>query len=108
MTNHWSALTDGQIKYVFRAWADDEQLFNLTADPDETTEVSGLPEYSAELKLWRSRLVQQYEKEGRGNDWVRNGKLVKRTKSTTYSPNYPGKGDRDQMLRAERESEMIV
>ncbi len=32
LTNHWSALTDGRMKYIFRAWKGDEQLFNLTAD----------------------------------------------------------------------------
>ena len=30
-TNHWSALTNGQIKYVYKAWNNSEQLFNLTA-----------------------------------------------------------------------------
>ncbi len=43
-TNHWSALTDGRMKYVFRAWAPDlatqEQLFNLTTDPGERVQLS--------------------------------------------------------------------
>jgi arylsulfatase A-like enzyme len=30
-SNHWSALTDGRAKYIFRAQHGDEQLFNLTA-----------------------------------------------------------------------------
>jgi hypothetical protein len=43
-----------------------------------------------ELVLWRARLVEQYKTEGRGAGWVTpDGKLVKRTKGTTYSPNYP-------------------
>ena len=29
------------------------------------------------------------ERKKRGNEWVRNGKLIKRIKGTTYSPNYP-------------------
>jgi len=89
MSNHWSALTDGQMKYIYRAWADDEQLFNLTADPSEMVEVSELPQYAAELGKWRSRMVQQFENELRGDTWVKNGKLIKRTKAQGYSPNYP-------------------
>ena len=88
-TNHWSALTDGKTKYVFRAWKGDEQLFDLVADPDETTEISGLPSSAATLARWRARLVAQFEAEGRGKGWVKDGKLVKRTAGTTYSPNYP-------------------
>lgn len=89
MSNHWSALTDGKIKYIYRAWADDEQLFDLAKDPSETEEVSSKAEYAEALALWRSRMVSQFEAEGRGAKWVKDGKLVRRTKSTTYSPNYP-------------------
>jgi hypothetical protein len=32
-TVHWNALTDGKMKYIFRAYFPDELLFNLTADP---------------------------------------------------------------------------
>lgn len=40
-TNHWSALTDGKMKYIFNAcptcsFPAKEQLFNLTADPVRT------------------------------------------------------------------------
>lgn len=34
-TNHWNGLTDGKIKYVFKAWNASEQLFDLTSDPYE-------------------------------------------------------------------------
>jgi len=88
-TNHWSGLTDGKMKYVFRAMDGQEQLFNLTADPYEEVEVSGVAAYASVLKLWRSRLVQQFEHEGRGHEWVRNGKLMHRRKSQTYSPHFP-------------------
>jgi hypothetical protein len=62
-SNHWNALTDGRIKYVFRAFFADEQLFNLTADPKETTELSQDPAYA---KVLQQRVAGQ-----------------------TYSPNYP-------------------
>eukprot|EP01062_Namystynia_karyoxenos_P022380 TRINITY_DN18574_c0_g1_i1.p1 TRINITY_DN18574_c0_g1~~TRINITY_DN18574_c0_g1_i1.p1 ORF type:complete len:561 (+),score=130.00 TRINITY_DN18574_c0_g1_i1:75-1685(+) len=89
-TNHWNALTDGQMKYVFRAWYGDEQLFNLTADPGELYDVAGSPNYSAELRKWRSRMVAQFQSEGRGKDWVSStGELLRRAKGQTYGPNYP-------------------
>lgn len=89
-TNHWSALSDGKMKYIFRAYFGDEQLFNLTSDPEETVDVSVLPTYTAELALWRQRLVEQFETEGRGEAWVKDGNLVKRTQNQAKGPNYPG------------------
>ena len=94
MTNHWSALTDGQTKYVFRAWAGDEQLFDLKNDPRETVDVSGVPSYSAVLQTWRQRMVTQFQTEHRGPLWVsEDGKLQIRSGKTNpkfnYSPNYP-------------------
>ena len=88
-SNHWSALTDGATKYVYRAWVPDEQLFNLSSDPHESTEVSGDPAYAAALVQWRQRLVAQFEREGRGDAWVKDGKLLQRAQGQTYSPNYP-------------------
>ena len=101
-TNHWSALTNGLIKYIYRAWRGDEQLFNLTADPLETTEISRDPAMASTLALWRERLVAQFEKEERGPAFVDAGKLVVRCRSwknassmcrgeqqSNYSPNYP-------------------
>eukprot|EP00929_Paragymnodinium_shiwhaense_P012130 TRINITY_DN11881_c0_g1_i2.p1 TRINITY_DN11881_c0_g1~~TRINITY_DN11881_c0_g1_i2.p1 ORF type:complete len:575 (-),score=79.99 TRINITY_DN11881_c0_g1_i2:150-1874(-) len=104
MTNHWSALTDGRMKYVYRAGLGDEQLFNLTADPDETTEVSGLQAYAEELSTWRGRLVSQFQKEGRGPHWVKNGKLVQRPWGQLYSPHYPkSEIDRDDLFASATE-----
>jgi arylsulfatase A-like enzyme len=92
-TIHWNALTDGQTKYVFRAWFGDEQLFDLAADPYEYWDVSGRPEYNETLSLWRSRLVAQFQREGRGPSWVSaDGRLMQRTQGTIYGPNFPGFG----------------
>ena len=89
VTNHWNALTDGKIKYIYRAYFGDEQLFDLLKDPYEMTDVASDPAYSATLKLWRARLVQQFVNEARGETWVKNGSLVPRKKGTLYSPHYP-------------------
>eukprot|EP00756_Hemistasia_phaeocysticola_P018311 Hpha_TRINITY_DN15585_c1_g12::TRINITY_DN15585_c1_g12_i1::g.103910::m.103910 len=88
-TNHWNALTDGRMKYVFNAFFPEEQLFNLTADPHEFTDLATSPAHQQELTKWRGRLVSQFEQEGRGSAWVQNGVLQRRTKGQTYSPNYP-------------------
>ena len=116
-TNHWSALTDGRTKYVtprnlprspasslelarsptisrdpryvYRAWRGDEQLFNLTADPREAADLAALAAYRDVLVAWRMRMVAQFEAEGRGPDWVHDGRLMVRPKGQTYSPNFP-------------------
>lgn len=89
ITNHWNALTDGHTKYIFRAYFDDEQLFDLDTDPHEMTNLAGEPNWQSILEEWRERMVDQFEREGRGPDWVENGKLMRRTKGQLYSPNYP-------------------
>ena len=86
-TNHWNALTDGHWKYVFQAYDGTEQLFDLDRDPHELTDVAGREEEV--LGQWRERMVRQFTDEGRGEDWVKDGKLVKRVKGQLYSPNYP-------------------
>jgi len=81
------------MKYVFRAFFADEQLFNLTADPWEMRNLAPLAAtdsgINTTLALWRHRMVVQFEKEGRGPHWVANGALQRRTDVQTYSPNYP-------------------
>ncbi len=89
ITNHWNALTDGKIKYIYRAYFGDEQLFNLTNDPYEMNDLSRSVQYSSILTLWRARLVQQFVNEQRGVSWVKHGKLVRRIQGTLYSPHYP-------------------
>ena len=89
VTNHWNALTDGHTKYIFRAYFDDEQLFDLDFDPQEMNSLAGTSEWQATLEMWRERMVWQFEREDRGPEWVQNGKLMRRTKGQLYSPHYP-------------------
>jgi len=46
------------------------QLFNITADPMELHELSTLAAHEHELKIWRGRMVAQFEQEKRGALWV--------------------------------------
>lgn len=86
-TNHWSALTDGKWKYIFHAFDGSEQLFHLENDPHELRDLTGDETHSGTLETWRNRLVAHLEP--RGAEWVRDGRLVPRPKSTRFSPNYP-------------------
>jgi arylsulfatase len=86
--NHWSALTDGKVKYVYHALDGQEQLFNLERDPMELDDLAGDPGAESLLRLWRGRLVDHLSE--RGRPFVANGKLVPRPESMLHSPHYPG------------------
>lgn len=85
--NHWNALTDGRVKYIYHAQQGDEQLFDLAADPNELNDLSARAEHEATLRLWRGRLINHLAE--RGDAWVRNGRLVPRPQSILHSPHYP-------------------
>ena len=90
ITNHWNALTDGKMKYIYRAYFGDEQLFNLTNDQYEMNDLSKDNKYIDVLEMWRKRLVQQFVNEQRGVSWVNDeGKLMKRVQGMLYSRYYP-------------------
>jgi arylsulfatase A-like enzyme len=86
--NHWNAMTDGRQKYIFHARKGEEQLFNLVNDPHELRDLASEPSHSESLLLWRRRLTNHLAE--RGEQFVKNGKLVLRPESLLYSPNYPG------------------
>jgi arylsulfatase A-like enzyme len=85
--NHWTALTDGKWKYVYHAFDGSEQLFDLTRDPYELTDLSGDTASTPALRQWRSRMAAHLEP--RGPEWTKNGVPVPRPKSMPFSPNYP-------------------
>lgn len=87
-------------RYIFNAFFPDDdtfqnQLFNLTADPYELQDLarSTDPAHVAEVAKWRARMANQFTQEGRGAFGFvsSDGKLLQRTKSLVYSPNYPKK-----------------
>ncbi|MBX7257730.1 MAG: arylsulfatase [Candidatus Hydrogenedentes bacterium] len=87
-SNHWNALTDGRMKYIYHAQQGEEQLFDLEKDPHELTDLSGDSSHAATLRTWRTRLTEHLSE--RGEPFVRNGELVPRPERHLYSPNYPG------------------
>jgi len=99
----WSALTDGVMKFIY--WptttshlclgnqivpANKYQLFNLSADPGENTDLSRMPAYAAELDVWKKRLVEQYQLEERGGFWLRQGEATEHDGNCLFTPHYPG------------------
>lgn len=85
--NNWTGLTDGKTKYIYYAPDQREQLFDLVSDPDEKHDLAPLPEHAETLAKWRQRMVDHLEI--RGEKFVKDGKLVKRTEGVVRSPNYP-------------------
>ena len=87
--NYWCALTDGKLKYIRFLRSGREQLFDLTADPAESTDLSADRRYRKELEELRKAMAEHLSERGEG--WVKDGKPVVRKSSLLYSPNYPDK-----------------
>jgi arylsulfatase A-like enzyme len=86
--NHWNALADAHHKYIFHTRDAAEQLFDLSADPNELHDLSGDPVAEPILRQWRARMIEHLAP--RGDHWVKAGKLVSREKDPDRSPNFPG------------------
>jgi arylsulfatase len=87
--NNYSALTDGNAKYIYHAHHGEEQFFNLREDPGEIRDLAKDPARRETVREWRRKLVEHLEV--RGERYVVKGDLVPRPKGLLYSPNYPGK-----------------
>lgn len=72
--NYWCALSDGKTKYIRFFRSGKEQLFDLEKDPEETVELSGNRKYARRLKEAREAMVEYLSE--RGEEWVKDGKLV--------------------------------
>jgi arylsulfatase A-like enzyme len=86
--NHWNALTDGMWKYIFHARDGEEQLFHLDKDPHELEDLAGEAQHADTLRTWRERMVAHLTE--RGDEFVKDGALMKRPEPHLYSPHYPG------------------
>jgi arylsulfatase len=87
--DHWTALTDGQFKYIYYARDGRKELFNLQDDPNELHDLANEPAFAQTLKQWRRRMVEHLSE--RGPEFVHDGELAIRTKRRLYSPHYPAK-----------------
>ena len=85
--NYWAALTDGKIKYVWNFHNGSEQLFDLGKDKYEIHELSKDPAYKRRLLELRQAMVEHLSE--RGEEFVKDSKLVVRKTTMLYGPNYP-------------------
>jgi len=85
--DHWNALTDGKVKYIYYAYDGREELFDLTNDPGETRNLAAKPAQKNTLLKWRRRMVGHLSE--RGEQFVSGGKLSIRKKRFLYSPHFP-------------------
>lgn len=92
--NQWCALTDGHVKYVYGSVDGSEQLFDLDADPGERKDLAADAKHAAALAAWRQRLAAHLAE--RGEQWVKDGRLVRRKPRMLYGPNYPGASKRQR------------
>ena len=84
--NYWAALTDGHMKYVWNFHTGAEQLFDLWKDPRELHNAVADKEYRKVLADMRQAMVDHLSERGEG--FVKDGRLVVRTSTMLYSPNY--------------------
>ena len=84
--NYWAALTDGKVKYIWNFHNGSEQLFDLQRDPHELHNAAADRKYRKILATMRQAMVEHLSE--RGEEFVKDGKLVVRKTTMLYSPNY--------------------
>ena len=85
--NSWTGLTDQRYKYIYYSVTGEEQLFDLIQDSGEENNLASLSQYKNILERWRQKMVDHLSE--RGEEWVKDGKLVIREENIVFSPNYP-------------------
>jgi len=88
--NQWNALTDERYKYIYFSLNGREQLFDLKTDPGEKVDLSAKGDHAKTLATFRAKLAALFARQGRGEQWVKDGKLQTH-KNILHGPNYPGR-----------------
>ena len=78
-----------QLLFVYNLFS--LHVYPCIGDPYESQDLSSSTSLEAAnlLRLWRSRMVRQFESEKRGLAYVKGSKLVRRISDPLYSPHYP-------------------
>ncbi|MEN8231005.1 MAG: sulfatase/phosphatase domain-containing protein, partial [Bacteroidota bacterium] len=83
--NAWTCITDGRYKYIYFTLTGEQQLFDLSNDPHELTDLAEDPNNFQVVSEWRSKMADHLSI--RGERWVLNGELTVQETSQKYSPN---------------------
>lgn len=85
-------VTDGRRKYIYYPGRDEEQFFDLEADPREMHNLIDDPARGGEVSLWRQKLIEELADRPEG--FVRDGRLVPlEGNSPFFMPGYMRPGD---------------
>jgi len=74
----------------------------LKADPRELHDLAADPAQQDRLRVWRERMVKHLSE--RGDFFVKDGRLVVRTSSMLYSPNYPPDEVQEELVKGKRKA----
>ena len=85
--NAWTALTDGRYKYIYFTLTGQEQLFDLQKDKGELFDLVTTKGNEKLLTSWRKKMVGHLSE--RGENWVKEGKLVIQKESVQFGANHP-------------------
>ena len=66
-----------------------DRLFDLTQDPQELHNAVNDKKYRKQLTEMRNEMIRHLSE--RGEEFVKDGRLVVKEKTMLYGPNYPGK-----------------
>jgi arylsulfatase A-like enzyme len=70
----WVALMDQRYKYIYFEHTGQQQLFDLSRDPQELDNLAAKPASAKLVKEWRQKMIEHLSV--RGAPWVREGDLV--------------------------------
>jgi len=82
-------LTDGQTKYIWFSQTGEEQLFDLTLDPQELRNLAVAASHAQELTRWRGRLIAELTDREEGytdGDQLIVGRPTRNCLSHVYTP----------------------
>jgi arylsulfatase A-like enzyme len=83
----WVALMDQRYKYIYFEHTAQQQLFDLSRDPQELDNLAANPASAKLVKQWRQKMIEHLSI--RGEPWVHDGDLAVQKKSVGRRPNNP-------------------
>ena len=83
----WVALMDSRYKYIYFEHTGQQQLFDLSKDPQEVNNLADQPASAKLVKQWRQKMIDHLSI--RGEPWLHNGDLAVQDKPMRRRVNNP-------------------